>query len=599
MIIYTQVFTFQIGKLDEDHLITDKIEFLKNPANFSKILTTDAFYGIKSSNFYRPVQNLSYYIDTQIGGGDSWSYYISNILLHFLTCLILLLLLKKLKISDLVTFSLVLFFAVSPLFSHTVGWLPARGDLLNGLFGALGLLFLILLIDSKNWLYLLFHTISFAISVFSKETAILLPLLFIAFYFFIKKQNPNAQFFTLLAGYALVIIIFLSLRSQIASTEDTGNVFFISGLFSNLQVFPEFIAKFLIPYNLAPMPDYNIVVTIIGLISLACFIFLLLKFEPKKRLFPLFGLAWFIIFIVPGAMYVHAFKSAAYAYLEHRSYLPLIGILLALAYIWDSQKVQVAKQKISYLVFAMSFVYLIIAFVLLQDYKDPITFYNTAVEDNPKSAMAHYNRGIILKKEGKTDEAMNDYNTAISLKSDYAEALTNRGAVLKERGDFAGANEDFQNALKYKNDLPEAHYNIAMMYYSKGNYPEALQEADKAIALDNNLPDVYMLKGNIYFNRKEFKNALDEFSHAISLRPQDAGLYNNRGSAEFLAGKQKEAIGDFSKAVELKPDYADAFKNRGLAKNTLNDKSGACEDFQKAAQLGNKEAEMLYKQLCK
>ena len=45
----------------------------------------------------------------------------------------------------------------------------------------------------------------------------------------------------------------------------------------------------------------------------------------------LFGALWFIILSIPGMMYRHELGSHAYDYLNHRSYLPLVGVLLLLA----------------------------------------------------------------------------------------------------------------------------------------------------------------------------------------------------------------------------------------------------------------------------
>jgi len=598
LVIYFQLFSFEIGKLDEDHLILNNQTLFSDFSNWKTAVSTDAFFGVKSSNFYRPVQNLSFLIDGQIGGGSPWSFYLTNILLHILTCITLLSILKRLKINENLSFAMVLFFAATPLFSHSIAWLPARGDLLIGLFGGLSFLFLLEFLKTKNLLFVLLHLITFAIAVFSKETAILLPIIFFTYNFLTQKKKFNSLIIASLIGYAAVILFFLNLRSDIASTTDTGNVFFIAGLFANLQVFPELIAKYFVPYNLSPMPAYNLVVTILGIVFISVLIRFVLKLERGQKLQSLFGLMWFVLFIVPGAMYVHAYKSASYAYLEHRAYLPAIGMCIALSYLLSSKQFIKNQKQIIYSILAITVIYSGYSLVSISDYKDPVSFYNLAIKTNPNSAMAYYNRGIKLKAIKKDEEALSDYNRAIELKTDYAEPLINRGVYRKDKGDNEGAIKDFEEGLKYNFRLPEAHYNLALLQNGRRQYQEALLHCRDAIALNPNLTEPYMLMGNIYFALGDFKSAIESYNKNIQIKA-DAGVYNNRGSAEFLANLPKEALADFSKAIEMKPDYADAYKNRGMTRNSMNDRKGACEDWQQAAKYGNKEAEMLLTQLCR
>ena len=42
--------------------------------------------------------------------------------------------------------------------------------------------------------------------------------------------------------------------------------------------------------------------------------------------------------------------------------------------------------------------------------------------------------GIVLKDQGKLEEAIEAYNKALSMKPDYAEAYNNMGVVLKDKG---------------------------------------------------------------------------------------------------------------------------------------------------------------------
>ena len=58
--------------------------------------------------------------------------------------------------------------------------------------------------------------------------------------------------------------------------------------------------------------------------------------------------------------------------------------------------------------------------------------YNKALSLKPDYAEAYNNMGIILKDQGKLEEAMETYNKVLSLKPDYAEAWSNGAEALEK-----------------------------------------------------------------------------------------------------------------------------------------------------------------------
>ena len=86
---------------DDEVMVTGN-HFIKENLSVSKIFTHGAFgETLANSRFYRPLQILSYALDYQIWGLNSLGFHLTNILIHILTCAILLLLLKSLSIKNL------------------------------------------------------------------------------------------------------------------------------------------------------------------------------------------------------------------------------------------------------------------------------------------------------------------------------------------------------------------------------------------------------------------------------------------------------------------------------------------------------------------
>jgi len=124
----------------------------------------------------------------------------------------------------------------------------------------------------------------------------------------------------------------------------------------------------------------------------------------------LFCLSWFLFLMAP-AMF---FRNRLIDYLDHRFFLPLIGILIFLLLIFSKKFFETVDIKKIYPV--------IIAFVLIcsltlirsRHYSGPITFYNWAVSQNPNSALAYNMRGNI-KDTLRNYKALSRIMTRLSL----------------------------------------------------------------------------------------------------------------------------------------------------------------------------------------
>jgi len=66
---------------------------------------------------------------------------------------------------------------------------------------------------------------------------------------------------------------------------------------------------------------------------------------------------------------------------------------------------------------------------------------------------------VLLKKEGRVDEAIESYSKAIELQPDCAEAYSNLGVLLIEQGRVDEAIESFRKAIELQPDCAKAYFN--------------------------------------------------------------------------------------------------------------------------------------------
>ena len=155
--IHFQTIFFEFSGLDDLDYLVPRAVSMNGISNINSIIFSDAFFNKKGVEFYRPVQNISYVIDTEISGSKPWGYHLSNVIIHILACLSLFYLFITLKFNRFLSLLFTALFTVHPLFAHAVSWVPSRGDLLIGLFGILTFVFFLKYLDKRKPLYFIFH----------------------------------------------------------------------------------------------------------------------------------------------------------------------------------------------------------------------------------------------------------------------------------------------------------------------------------------------------------------------------------------------------------------------------------------------------------
>jgi tetratricopeptide (TPR) repeat protein len=312
------------------------------------------------------------------------------------------------------------------------------------------------------------------------------------------------------------------------------------------------------------MASYTLYATVAGLVLCAALGILIARIKDNDaRLQALFGLAFFLLFTLPGAMFHHADGAAAYDYLEHRAYLPTIGLLIACASVLTQYIRPTTWNRVATACGVVCLVLLGVTFGHVRNYATPIAFYDKAVKANPTSSLALNNRGLIREKNGDLDGAMSDYTAALEHDPTYAQAYVNRGNRFGAAGDEERAKSDYRNAVKYKPTMFPAWFNL-------GNYYLDMHQLDSAYAM---------------------------YSKAAEMNPAYAQTHALLGVVSSLRGNNAEAETHLSESLRLNPSNAQNWLARGKVRLALQNLSGARTDMQQSASLGNAEAAQLLQEL--
>jgi tetratricopeptide (TPR) repeat protein len=600
-VLYFRVVNFEYSGLDDVNIIQNITNAQGSPLNLKEAFKHDNFMSNDGIKFYRPITTISFMLDALWGGIEPWTYHLSNLIFYLLNVIALFFFLNKTGIKEEISFLLSLLFSVNPIFSNVVAWIPARGDLLLCLFSLLSFMTFIEYFKNGKKVYLILHVVVIAVAIFSKESAVLLPAILLLYYYFVlKKKFRLKEISPFLIGWFIIIVIFYSLRQSVIKASLYPAEFGIIPFIKNLPAIPIIFFKFFIPYKLCTMPLFDNTGIIGGIILFAIFAALIIKIIPTERRMVIWGGAWFLAFSIPP-MFFRTIPPVGYEYLEFRTYLPIIGILLISGFIINKLSTSISFKKMLMISIPILLIYSVIAFFHTMVFADTIAFFTSAINTNSNNASAFCQRGVSYYYRGRNDLSLSDLDNSIRICPTYPIPYSNMGMIYSSLNDHYKAEYFFSQALKYDtldrepNRLEAKTY----IYLSREKiilrkYDEAKGILKKGIIIYPENADLHNNFGMLYFSVTKFDSALYEYNKAIEFKKGNALFYSNRGLAEYNLNNFADALNDFNRTLELNPDFLDAWENRGMSKIKLNDNEGAIYDFNKVISLNPQSAESYY-----
>jgi len=128
----------------------------------------------------------------------------------------------------------------------------------------------------------------------------------------------------------------------------------------------------------------------------------------------------------------------------------------------------------------------------LGNYESALSYFQNAVNKNPRRADAWTQVGYCKVKQGKNAEAIRAYERALELKPAAAEIHNKLGDAYYYAGRLLDAIDSYSQAVRLEPNYAEAYYNLAVTYYETGNRTMAATEARILQKLDGKLYEKYL-----------------------------------------------------------------------------------------------------------
>lgn len=179
--------------------------------------------------------------------------------------------------------------------------------------------------------------------------------------------------------------------------------------------------------------------------------------------------------------------------------------------------------------------------------------------NNARNALVFSNLGTVLKRQGKTDEAIESYTLALNIIPYSTAMLLNRAALYMEKGLTEKAYVDYCSVIDLLPNEKEARLVRAYIYLTRRQYKEA--RIDYNVILTADVKHKAARIGLAMLDQKEGKYvaATDALNQLIAEYPGDASLLHMRANVALDQGYAEAALTDLEEAVRIDPSDAETY----------------------------------------
>src|SRR5246127_984006 len=499
---------------------------------------------------YYPFVHTVFWLEHKLWGDAPLGYHLVNLLLHCISALLLLKILRRLEIPG--GWLAAAIFVLHPVQVESVAWISELKNALSGVFYlSSGLIYLEFDRTRKLGPYLTAVAL-FLLGLLSKTVIATLPAALLVIFWwkrgklsFKRDALPLLPFFIL--GITAASFTAWVERTLIGAEGSAYDFSFIERVLIAGRVIWFYIGKLFWPLDLIFIyPRWQVSQSIwwqyLFPVTVALTLALLVWFCRWRRA-PLAGMLFFVGTLVPvlGFLNVYPFRYSLIA--DHFQYLALLGIVVPVSagIALLLERLRSWQRWTGYMLCA----FLLIAFTLLSHfqsriYQDVKTLWHTTIRKNPTAWMAHNNLGAFLLKKGQIDDAIDHFTKAIEIKPDEASALVNLGSALLQKGNLDEAIVKYQKALELKPAQASIHYNLANALLARGELDQAIAEYEATLAINPNHTDAQNNLGAVLFQQGKLDQAIAHYQKALEVNPQDVRAEANLAWA--LAATPQPAI---------------------------------------------------------
>ena len=528
-----------------------------------------AFGHVVSHNWH-PLTTISHMIDCQLFDLHAAGHHFTNVLLHSVAAILLLVVLHQLTGALWRSAFVAAIFAIHPLHVESVAWIAERKDVLSALF-------FMLTLGAYGWFvrrptvarYVIL-SVFFALGLMSKPMLVTVPfvLLILDYWPLQRLRKEGTTILKLVVEKIPLLVLSIPVavttlviqRHGINSIENISLPWRLANAAVSVMIY---LRQLALPINLAPFyphlgnkfPLWQIALAITLFVTITAAVVAL----GKKQPWYLSGWLWYLVMLIPV---IGVIQVGTQAHADRYSYLPQIGLYMAVTWgIADLSRLWRRRQIIlsSTAVVAVGLLAWI-ASMQTSHWRDSEALWSHALEVT-ESTLAHERLASALLDKKRLDEAIVQAQLAINLEPQDAGAQNDFGVALARKGQPDAALAHFWKAMEADPNLPRLQYNIANALAANGDPTQAKAYYQRQLQVDPNFAEAHNNLADLLLHEGRFEEATEHLKTALTLKPNYAEAHNNMAIVLSQQARVEDAIEEWKETLSIDPNNFEAHCN--------------------------------------
>jgi hypothetical protein len=464
-------------------------------------------------NITRPVTNLSNAIDYAVWELNPVGYHLTNILLHALNIVLCFVFVRTLTIdrrsrpesTTWMPFAVATMFAVHPMLTEAVTYIAGRSELLVSALILSSLLAFRRAFTAGGAGALTLGIVFFVLALGTKETAIMLPLVLLAYDRLILSATDATLFRRRLRRVHVPLIgtmVALGLARAVLYVfieQRAGAGFRVQNLLIDVDVLGRLVSLLIIPLKQSFIHGVDRITAIYqwpmirGVAILGLLGWCAVRMRRKEPLVT-FGIGWTIAWLLPGVALI-LLANSGQPLAERRAYLASCGVFIAAGVLLDrwaegrAGRDRLVATKVAAIVAVVVAVLMGLTVVRNQLWADPVLLWSDAVEQAPGTWLAQFGLAGAYESVGDCESALPPYRRAIALVPENLQAYEGLAACLAELNRRDEARDVLRSAIRAVPDAQRPRVSLANLEVQAGRYTEASRLCAEVQALDPHTRD--------------------------------------------------------------------------------------------------------------
>ena len=588
------------GFVYDDHSQVLHNPYLRSFRYLPEIFTSNvwSFIGAQGeSNYFRPIMTLGYFFCYQIYGELAYGFHLFNILVHLGVLLALFFVTLRLFGRRDLALGACFLFALHPVHTESVAWIAAVTELELALFYLLTFYFFLRLGDSdakKRDRFLLGMVGCYTLALFSKEQALMLPLLAVAYEHFFRSDRGLTSWsekgrrygFLWLTGAAYVVIR-VNFLGTFAPQVQMKTMTFGEVILSAIALVGQYITLLFFPFKLLAFyvfeksTSFTNPEVLLGLFWLVAVGAGFLYFWRRSRL-QAFAIVWFFVTLAPV---LNAKLLAANVFTERYLYLPSVGFcwLAGLGMVnlldWGRRRGPAWRWTVGGSMALVLLFYTVRTVTRNRDWNNDVLLYTKTLARSPDSPHIHNNLGTVYWQKGEVELAEREFLAAARLVPNHAIFLNNLGLIYQHQKKYEEALGQFRASVKKKPYFADAHLNMAETLVELERYEEAELQFRATVALSPLKVRARDQLGKLYMEQERWEEAEEQFRRSIEGERSEKP-FDGLGEIYLQRGGTAAAEKFFSQALVYFPEDPRAHAGLGQIRLAQNRPQEAQKHFE-------------------